>query len=109
MGTEMLYRASRDGWAAEHFHAACDGGPPIAFVPWSVTTAHSRFGGIGLGATVTLIKSADDGKGSFVFGGFADASWDNNGSKSFGRTIASAGEAFLFSVMHTLPTFRRSL
>ena len=46
---KLLYRASRDGWAASNFHAYCDNKGP----------------------TVTVIKS-----GNYIFGGYADEHWD---------------------------------
>ena len=48
----LLFRASRDGFAAESFHSKCDDKGP----------------------TVTVVQS-----GSFVFGGFADAAWSSPG------------------------------
>ena len=44
----LLFRASRDGFAAEIFHSKCDAQGP----------------------TVTIIKS-----GNYIFGGFTDVSW----------------------------------
>ena len=44
----LLFRASRDGFAAEAFHAKCDNKGP----------------------TVTIAKS-----GEYIFGGFTEASW----------------------------------
>ena len=57
----------------------------------------------GAGASITLIKSVDEGGGSFIFGGFADASWHDNSAKSYGRYIPSGphgqkAAAFLFSL-----------
>ena len=49
---ELLYRASRDGWKGEDFHAKCDD----------------------KGATITVIRST----GGFIFGGFADKSWKSS-------------------------------
>ena len=46
----LLFRASRDGFAAESFHSKCDDKGP----------------------TVTVVQS-----GSFVFGGFADVAWSS--------------------------------
>jgi len=46
---KLLYRASRDGWAAANFHSCCDNKGP----------------------TVTVIKS-----GNYIFGGYTDQSWD---------------------------------
>ena len=46
---KLLYRASRDGWAASNFHSCCDSKGP----------------------TVTVIKS-----GNYIFGGYTDQSWD---------------------------------
>ena len=48
----LLFRASRDGFAAKSFHSKCDNKGP----------------------TVTVVQS-----GSFVFGGFADAAWSSPG------------------------------
>ena len=45
----LLYRASRDGWAASKFHAMCDNKGP----------------------TVTVVKS-----GNNIFGGYTDQSWN---------------------------------
>ena len=44
----LLYRASRDGFAAECFHSRCDNNGP----------------------TVTIVKS-----GEYIFGGFTEKSW----------------------------------
>ena len=46
---KLLYRASRNGWAASNFHSCCDSKGP----------------------TVTVIKS-----GNYIFGGYTDQSWD---------------------------------
>ena len=46
---KLLYRASRNGWAASNFHSCCDSKGP----------------------TVTVVKS-----GNYIFGGYADQSWD---------------------------------
>ena len=46
---KLLYRASRNGWAASNFHAYCDNKGP----------------------TVTVVKS-----GNYIFGGYTDTSWD---------------------------------
>ena len=45
----LLYRASRDGWAASNFHSCCDNKAP----------------------TVTVIKS-----GNYIFGGYTEQPWD---------------------------------
>jgi len=45
---KLLYRASRNGWAASNFHSCCDNKGP----------------------TVTVIKS-----GNYIFGGCTDQSW----------------------------------
>ena len=50
----LLYRASRDGWAASNFHSCCDNKGP----------------------TVTVIKS-----GNNIFGGYTDQSW--TGGRSY--------------------------
>ena len=44
----LLYRASRDGWAASNFHSCCDNRGP----------------------TVTVVKS-----GNYIFGGFTEENW----------------------------------
>ena len=46
---KLLYRASRDGWAASNFHSCCDSKGP----------------------TVTVVKT-----GNYIFGGYTDQSWD---------------------------------
>ena len=46
----LLFRASRDGWAAADFHSCCDNKGP----------------------TVTIVKSGD-----YIFGGYADKPWDS--------------------------------
>ena len=46
---KLLYRASRNGWAACNFHACCDNKGP----------------------TVTVVKS-----GNYIFGGYTDKNWD---------------------------------
>ena len=46
---KLLYRASRDGWAASNFHSCYDNKGP----------------------TVIVIKS-----GNYIFGGYTDQSWD---------------------------------
>ena len=46
---KLLYRASRDGWAASNFHSFCDNKGP----------------------TVTVIKS-----GNYTFGGYSEEQWD---------------------------------
>ena len=47
---KLLYRASRNGWAASNFHSCCDSKGP----------------------TVTVVKS-----GNYIFGGYTDQSWDS--------------------------------
>ena len=49
----LIYRASRNGWAASTFHSCCDNKGP----------------------TVTVVKY-----GSYIFGGYTDRSWENPGS-----------------------------
>ena len=49
VSVELLYRASRDGWAASNFHSCCDNKGP----------------------TVTVIKSEN-----YIFGGYSEAQWD---------------------------------
>ena len=48
----LLYRASQDGFAYNHFHSKCDG--------------HAN--------TLTILKA-----NGFIFGGFTTASWQNSG------------------------------
>ncbi|XP_078354270.1 uncharacterized protein LOC144638853 [Oculina patagonica] len=48
---KLLYRASRDGWAAANFHSCCDNKGP----------------------TVTVVKS-----GNYIFGGYTDQNWDSS-------------------------------
>ena len=55
----LLFRASRDGFAAESFHSRCDNKGP----------------------TVTIVKS-----GSFIFGGFTEAEWISCKEKYFFST-----------------------
>ena len=52
VSVELLYRASRDGWAASNFHFCCDNKGP----------------------TVTVIKS-----GNNIFGGYTEHAWESNG------------------------------
>jgi len=65
---ELLYRASRDGWAKSAFHSKCDN----------------------KGATLTIAKTSE----GYVFGGYIDVPWtsQNNGDWK------SSEEAFLFSL-----------
>jgi hypothetical protein len=51
---ELLLRASRDGWTAQGFHAACDN----------------------RGATVTVVRS----ESGHTFGGYADRPWQSSGN-----------------------------
>ncbi|XP_022808138.1 uncharacterized protein LOC111345126 [Stylophora pistillata] len=51
IGYKLLYRASRNGWAASHFHACCDNKGP----------------------TVTVVKS-----GNNIFGGYTEHHWDGS-------------------------------
>ena len=51
MDTQLLYRASRDGFAASDFHSRCDNKGP----------------------TITIIKS----KGERIFGGVTSLPWDS--------------------------------
>ena len=52
-GWRLLFRASRDGFAAESFHSKCDRKGP----------------------TLTVVRS-----GSFIFGGFTGAAWSSRRS-----------------------------
>ena len=52
-GWRLLFRASRDGFAAESFHSKCDRKGP----------------------TLTVVRS-----GSFIFGGFTEAAWSSRRS-----------------------------
>ena len=65
---QLLYRASRDGWAAQAFHGRCDG----------------------RGATVTLVHVANDS----LFGGYADKPWRSPETVAY----VSSSAAFLFSL-----------
>jgi len=65
---ELLYRASRDGWDARHFHSRCDNQGP----------------------TLTLIQTTDD----YIFGGYNPIDWTSN---SGGRS-ENAPEAWLFAL-----------
>ena len=47
---KLLYRASRNGWAASNFHSCCDNKGP----------------------TVTVVKST----GNYIFGGYTEHQWD---------------------------------
>eukprot|EP00979_Chaetoceros_neogracilis_P012632 scaffold3389_cov188-Chaetoceros_neogracile.AAC.7 len=49
---KLLYRASRDGWAATDFHRLCDG----------------------KGATIVVVKSS----AGYIFGGYTDVAWGTN-------------------------------
>ena len=49
---KLLYRASRNGWAAANFHSCCDNKGP----------------------TVTVVKS-----GNYIFGGYAEHQWESVG------------------------------
>ncbi len=49
---KLLYRASRNGWAAANFHSCCDKGP-----------------------TVTVVKS-----GNYIFGGYTEEHWQSGRS-----------------------------
>ena len=51
---KLLYRASRDGWAAADFHRMCDD----------------------KGATITVVKNSD----GYIFGGYTDVAWGTNHS-----------------------------
>ena len=51
---KLLYRASRDGFAASSFHAKCDGQTK----------------------TLTVVQAAKSG---YVFGGYAEMAWDSSG------------------------------
>ena len=51
----LLFRASRDGFAAESFHSKCDKKGP----------------------TLTVVR-----RGSFIFGGFTEAAWSDGGFSS---------------------------
>ena len=52
-GDRLLYRASRNGWAASNFHSCCDNKGP----------------------TVTVIRSEN-----YIFGGYTDESWNSGRS-----------------------------
>jgi hypothetical protein len=50
----LLYRGTRDGFGAHHFHLKCDDKSP----------------------TLTIIKAQDS---SFIFGSYTKAEWDSSG------------------------------
>ena len=52
----LLYRASRNGWAASNFHSCCDNKGP----------------------TVTVIKS-----GNYIFGGYTEQPWQSSSKRPF--------------------------
>ena len=52
----LLYRASRNGWAASYFHSCCDNKGP----------------------TVTVIKY-----GNYIFGGYTEQSWQSSSKRPF--------------------------
>ena len=58
-GDKLLYRASRDGWAASIFHSCCDNKGP----------------------TVTVIKS-----GNYIFGGYTEQEWKGKIKTSVSKT-----------------------
>ena len=57
---KLLYRASRDGWAASNFHSCCDNKGP----------------------TLTMVKS-----GNYIFGGYTEQHWDG---KSYFKVLPIA-------------------
>lgn len=63
--TYLIYRGSRDGYTSKAFHDKCDNQGP----------------------TISIIRN--DLK--YVFGGFANASWN-----SYGNTYSGDGTSFLF-------------
>jgi len=67
----LLFRASRDGFAAKAFHSKCDNKGP----------------------TVTIVKS-----GSFIFGGFTEAAWIT--PENHRTEYIPSMEAFLFSLVN---------
>ena len=58
----LVYRASRNGWAAANFHCCCDNKGP----------------------TVTVVKS-----GNYIFGGYTSQSWENPGGTIFKRSATT--------------------
>lgn len=68
----LLYRGSRDGFAARAFHAKCDGNKN----------------------TLTVIKVASNG---FVFGGFTSVPWDSSSTPPQSNTYLDS-KAFIFSL-----------
>ena len=56
----LLYRASRNGWAASNFHSCCDNKGP----------------------TVTVIKS-----GNYIFGGYTEKEWKGKIWTSISKTL----------------------
>jgi hypothetical protein len=66
----LVYRASRDGFSTEHFHAKCDNIPK----------------------TLSIIKARDNGN---VFGGYTECTWNHNGLK-----YKQDNNAFIFSLVN---------
>ena len=66
-GDKLLYRASRDGWAASNFHSCCDSKGP----------------------TVTVIKS-----GNCIFGGYTEQEWKGKIKTSVSKTRFKLEEIF---------------
>ncbi|XP_058953338.2 uncharacterized protein [Pocillopora verrucosa] len=58
----LLYRASRNGWAASNFHSCCDNKGP----------------------TVTVIKS-----GNYIFGGYTEQPWQSSNTAPYKRAPGS--------------------
>ncbi len=58
----VLYRASRDGWAASNFHSCCDS----------------------KGATVTVVKN-----GNYIFGGYTEQLWEGRSYINAPRVLPS--------------------
>ena len=64
---DLLYRASRNGWAASNFHSCCDNKGP----------------------TVTVIKS-----GNYIFGGYTEQEWKGKIRTSVSKTRFPLEEIF---------------
>ncbi|CAM9567148.1 unnamed protein product [Scytosiphon promiscuus] len=77
---ELIYRASRDGWTPEDFHARCKDDSP---------------------STITLCRVMDHptGRSCSIVGGFSSVSWTPSGTDG---DYASSEGAFLFMLKHGL-------
>ncbi|CAM9567079.1 unnamed protein product [Scytosiphon promiscuus] len=79
---ELIYRASRDGWTPEDFHARCNDDSP---------------------STITLCRVMDHltGRSCSIVGGFSSVPWTPPGTDG---DYAYSEDAFLFMLKHGLAT-----